>query len=88
LKIADIDIFVSGKNGICTTDFIYDELSKEFFPKAETVYFKHLCGEYMTSSAFALALTANKLNERNKGIALIYNHYSYKNHSLILGGKE
>jgi 3-oxoacyl-[acyl-carrier-protein] synthase III len=84
LDMADIDVFVSGKNGNCMTDDIYDELERECFPNAETVYYKHLCGEYMTSTSFALGLTARKLKVQKEKRALIYNHYNYINHSVIL----
>jgi len=84
LEISDIDVFVSGKNGNGITDGIYDELEREFFPNAETVYYKHLCGEYMTSTAFALELAARLLKGQKEKRALIYNHYNYTNHSVIL----
>jgi len=84
LNSKDIDIFVSGKNGNCITDGIYDELESGFFPNAETHYFKHLCGEYMTSSAFALDLASRLLKDRKGKCALIYNHYNFINHTLIL----
>jgi hypothetical protein len=84
LDITDIDMFVSGKNGNCITDDIYDELEKDYFPNAETLYYKHLCGEYMTSTAFALGLAARKLKGQKEKRALIYNHYNDINHSLIL----
>jgi hypothetical protein len=84
LKNTDIDIFISGKNGNCVTDGIYDELERDFFQHAETQYYKHLCGEYMTSTAFALGLTARRLKEKKGKRALIYNHYNYINHSIIL----
>ena len=84
LDFSEIDVFMSGKNGNCITDGIYDELKKDFSPNAETVYYKHLCGEYMNSTAFALALAASQLkNQKGKRI-LIYNHYSDMNHSVIL----
>ena len=84
LKMSDIDIFVSGKNGNSITDNIYDELEKEFFQTSKIVYFKHLCGEYMTSTAFAIAMIANNLKLQKGKHILIYNHYNYINHSLIL----
>ncbi len=84
LSTSDIDIFVSGKNGNGITDDIYDDLEKDFFLNAETHYYKHLCGEYMTSTAFALELTARQLQGQRKKYALIYNHYNFTNHSLIL----
>jgi len=84
LNTSDIDIFVSGKNGNCVTDGIYDELEKDCFMNAETLYYKHLCGEYMTSTSFALGLAARQLKGQKGKRALIYNHYNYINHSLIL----
>jgi len=84
LKAADIEVFVSGNNGNCITDGIYDELKRDFFPNVETLCYKHLCGEYMTSTAFALGLAARQLKEQKKKCALIYNHYNFINHSAIL----
>ena len=84
LDMNDIDVFVSGKNGNCITDVIYNELEKDCFQKAETVYYKHLCGEYMTSTAFALEMITRKLKGEKGKRVLIYNHYNYTNHSLIL----
>jgi len=84
LDMADIDLFVSGRNGNGITDGIYDELEREMFPNAEKVYYKHLCGEYMTSTAFALGLAAHQLKGQKHKHALIYNHYNYINHSIIL----
>ena len=84
IKAADIDIFVSGKNSNCVTNSIYEELEFYFFQKAETIFFKHLCGEYMTATAFALDIAARKMKEHKNKIALIYNHYNHTNHSIIL----
>jgi 3-oxoacyl-[acyl-carrier-protein] synthase III len=84
LDTTDIDIFVSGRNGNCITDSIYDELGREFFPNAETIDYKRFCGEYMTSTAFAIALAARRLKGQKEKRALIYNHYNDINHSVIL----
>jgi hypothetical protein len=84
LNRTDIDIFVSGKNGNCITDGIYDELGNNYFSNAKTLYYKYLCGEYMTSTAFALHLAAHQLKGQTGKYALIYNHYNYINHSIIL----
>ena len=87
LDAADIDIFVSGKSGDCIIDGIYEELRRDYFRDAETVDFKHLCGEYMTSTSFALALAARQLKEQKEKRALIFNHYNHYNHinySVIL----
>jgi 3-oxoacyl-[acyl-carrier-protein] synthase III len=84
LDMTDIDLFVSGRNGNSISDGIYDELEKDCFPNAKMLNYKHLCGEYMTSTAFALNLTARQLKEQKEKCALIYNHYNYINHSVIL----
>ena len=87
LYMADIDIFVSGKSGDCVTDDIYDELQRDYFQNAETLNFKNLCGEYMTSSSFALALAARQLKGQKEKRALIcnhFNHYNHINYSVIL----
>ena len=84
LQISDIDIFISGKNGNCITDFIYDDLESDFLKNAKTHYFKHLCGEYMTSTAFAIGQATTLLKEQKGKNVLIYNHYNFINHSIIL----
>ena len=84
LDTADIDVFISGKNGNFPSDRIYDELERDYFPGAETYGYKHICGEYMTSTAYALGMAARLLKGRKDKYALIYNHYDYTNHSLIL----
>ena len=98
MEIEDIDLVMLGLNGDNSFDGIYHYLIDNIFQKNSCSYFKHLCGEYHTSSSFAMCLAANvikhqyvpeiiKLNEANdkpiKNI-LIYNHYRNINHSLIL----
>jgi 3-oxoacyl-[acyl-carrier-protein] synthase II len=98
LKIEDIDIFMTGLNGDREFDTIYYQLSENLFQNKPIAYFKHLCGEYHTASAFALWIAANcirsqfypdilKVNAKNPGQVrniLIYNQYNGVNHSMIL----
>jgi 3-oxoacyl-(acyl-carrier-protein) synthase len=99
LTASDLDVAVLGRNGDCVSDSIYVSLERDFISEETgVVYYKHLCGEYMTSSVFALWLAANILKkkavppvvsfrESKKGKLkniLIYNHYRNINHSLIL----
>ncbi|MDR1730011.1 MAG: beta-ketoacyl synthase chain length factor [Prevotellaceae bacterium] len=99
LAISDVDTVILGKNGDCVTDSVYSELETAYIPESTNlVYYKHLCGEYMTSSSFALWLAATILKKKiipaavlfRKGTRqpakniLIYNHYRNMNHSLIL----
>lgn len=51
LKLEDIDLVISGRNGDSGFDHYYDGLPKE-------LPFKHLCGEYDTAGAFAMWLGA------------------------------
>jgi 3-oxoacyl-(acyl-carrier-protein) synthase len=97
----DIDLVILGLNGDCKFDEIYKNLESELFANNTTAFYKHLCGEYDTSSAFATYLAAEIIHEQKipeviirKGSVknkidkvLIYNHFRNINHSLILLGK-
>jgi 3-oxoacyl-[acyl-carrier-protein] synthase II len=98
LAIEDIDLVMLGINGDNRNDGCYYDFARSIFPKASLSYYKHLCGEYHTSTGFALWLAANilkwqsvppvvRLNEvncPNPRNVLIYNQYYNVNHSLIL----
>ena len=98
LNIDDIDLVILGKNGDVEFDTIYSQLQDSIFKNALTTVYKHLCGEYDTSSAFAMWLAARIIKEKrlpnilmNDGAnkseikrVLIYNHFRNINHSLIL----
>jgi len=94
----NIDLVLLGMNGDSGFDAVYHDLTKITFSENRLACYKHLCGEYHTSSAFALWLAAHiireqkvpeilKLNDfttdRIKNV-LIYNHYRNVNHSLLL----
>jgi len=98
LSIEDIDLIITGKNGDTKNDEIYKGLENSIFKNKALANYKHLCGEYPTSSSFALWLASNivkggaipeTVKEGNfesilpKKI-LIYNHYQDKYHSLML----
>ncbi|WP_448699563.1 beta-ketoacyl synthase chain length factor [Mucilaginibacter sp. AW1-3] len=98
LQIEDIDLVITGKSGDTKYDKSYHDLSKSIFNNVRLANYKHLCGEYPTSSSFALWLAANIIkkgkvpavimerpgeNLTPKQI-LIYNHYFGIYHSLIL----
>jgi len=98
LKMDDIDLVITGKSGDTAHDDIYEQLNQSLFNTTGLANYKHLCGEYPTSSAFALWLASNIIKngmvpeaviERNalKPIpkrVLIYNHYQKIYHSLML----
>jgi hypothetical protein len=89
-----IDIAVLGINGDFNSDVEYRNMMHHYFaPDTHFAMYKHLCGEYYTSSAFALWLGLVILeNQTIPGIAqvmpatgksyrklLIYNHYRNSN---------
>ena len=98
LQIDDIDLVITGKNGDLKNDEIYRQLSLSLFNNTALANYKHLCGEYPTSAAFALWLASNLIKKEevplvviersvknaNPKKALIYNHYLNKYHSLML----
>lgn len=93
ISFDDIDLIITGKNGDAKNDEIYHHLSKTLFNKTTAINYKHLCGEYPTSSAFALWYAAHIIKTNSiPGTAhaaplkkvLIYNHYQNTYHSLML----
>jgi 3-oxoacyl-[acyl-carrier-protein] synthase II len=98
LKIEDIDLVITGRNGDTRNDEVYKSLGNTLFRSSSLANYKHLCGEYSTSSSFALWLGANIIKkdmvpevvvEKNIDLTapkriLIYNHYQNKYHSLML----
>jgi 3-oxoacyl-[acyl-carrier-protein] synthase II len=94
----DIDLLIIGNNGDLKNDAIYTQLQQSVLNGITFINYKHLCGEYPTSTAFATWLGANIIknntipdvldhqeistNKINK--VLIYNHYQNIYHSLIL----
>jgi len=98
LSSNDVDLILLGSNGDVAKDSVYSEVASSVFPNAALGVFKHLCGEYQTSNAFAMWIAARILKDkkvpavvidRNAGTQaieriLIYNRYLGNHHSLIL----
>ena len=88
-------------NGDVNNDFIYENVYVDDLFKPTPFIYKHLCGEYFTSSAFGLVKMAQLIkNNRFSNHfyrkyhatnplrkVLFHNHYHNKTHSLILLGK-
>jgi 3-oxoacyl-(acyl-carrier-protein) synthase len=58
LSISDIDVVISGLCGDTARDHLLRTLIGESLHSQTITVFKHLCGEYMTSSAFAIWMGA------------------------------
>jgi 3-oxoacyl-[acyl-carrier-protein] synthase II len=97
LRPSEIDLVLLGKNGDKVHDSHLDLLGKSIFPRSSVGLFKHLCGEYPTSSAFALWLGTRILSERHvpevvlfRQVSrplrnvLIFNSWFETHHSVIL----
>lgn len=97
LSFSDTDLVLLGCNGDSGTDHHYHALRETCFNGTAAGRFKHLCGEYQTSSGFALWLASVILKEgcipdiirmgqiKNERLSriLLYNSYE-NNHSLFL----
>jgi 3-oxoacyl-[acyl-carrier-protein] synthase II len=95
-----IDLVFAGFNGDMSGDAVYRDVLGRIFPNGVNVAsWKHLCGEYHTSAAFATWAAANVLKRqaipgilrlrtykilKNIRNVLIYNHYRATQNSLIL----
>ncbi len=68
IELKDIDLIILGINGDSKYDAIYYQLMENYFnrylKKNICTYYKHLCGEYHTSSSFALWLGANIIKKQ------------------------
>ncbi|MET0241819.1 MAG: beta-ketoacyl synthase N-terminal-like domain-containing protein [Flavitalea sp.] len=97
LTIDDIDLIIDGRNGDANNDAGYAALAGSFFTGSQVVSYKHLCGEYPTSTSFALWYASMILKAgsvkgfgiddvagKQPGKILIYNHYKNIHHSLFL----
>jgi hypothetical protein len=98
-NLSESDLIMYGSNGDVNGDAIYSKVRKQFFVGNPSGCFKHLCGEYHTSTAFGMWTSAMML--KNKHVpaymllndhapagdlnrVLIFNHYKGREFSLIL----
>lgn len=99
LTIADLDAVVLGMNGDVKQDVVYQELAQKTFANQNILAYKHLVGDYPTSSAFAFWLVNETIGKQEipecafykkasdvKEIknVLIYHQENGQNHCLSL----
>ncbi len=65
LSVNNIDVILLGNSGDVEDDKMLNEINATLFQKTNIAYFKGLCGEYFTASAFALWL-ASAIIERQE----------------------
>ena len=92
----EIDVVLLGRSGDEATDRVYNEIEETFFSDSTVINYKHLCGEYPTSTGFALWLACGmaKNNEVSQALTtdtkkdikriLIYSHHHMVHHSIML----
>ena len=71
LNPSDIDLVILGKSGDYKLDAPYRFVQNNMLKGLSYVCFKHLCGEYHTSSAFAIWLGATILKNQEVPVAAI-----------------
>lgn len=91
VAISDIDLVILGNNGDVNTDTHYTQIAQHLFGGRKLVGYKNYCGEYPTSSAFALWMAVKMIehgkkinNETSPKKILIYNNYKLHYPSLYL----
>lgn len=101
INASDINLIITGKNGDAVQDKIIDNTCSNIFHDVPSINYKHLCGEYPTSSSFALWLAANVIKQKKLppcfaqtaidaekiNRILIYNCYQRGYHSFLLISK-
>lgn len=102
LKLSDIDAIVTGINGDIDNDNIYHVFNSNICPDVCQIWYKHLFGESLSSSALASYIAAmflknnyipdfmiydKKENNEKCCNILIYNHFKNIDHSIILMSK-
>lgn len=98
LAIDEIDVLLCGMNGDSRQQALYDELASTVNGRTTIAAFKHLCGEYDTSSGFATwiateifktqeipgTLVIKKGSHKEIKNILLVNHYILNSHSILL----
>jgi 3-oxoacyl-(acyl-carrier-protein) synthase len=95
----DVDLVVSGMSGCKSKDQLLESLERLIFVNTPRAYFKHLCGEYCTATAFGMWLAASILKKQQIpeivrasdhkfpdqiDTILLVNQYFNRNYSLVL----
>jgi 3-oxoacyl-[acyl-carrier-protein] synthase II len=99
--VSQVDLVLSGKSGDVDSDEKTNTLVSKLFDGSSTGVYKHLCGEYHTSTAFALWLANSILKSgtvpatvlergsiKSVNNILILNQYFNDHQSLILVTRE
>ena len=97
-SVSDIDAIIMGYNGDAEYDHFYQMAGAGIFAQTPQLYYKHLCGEYHTASAFGLwtaakiiklqqvpdVMRVNHLQRQSYKKILLYNQFRGSDHSFTL----
>lgn len=98
VKLEELDVLISGKNGDVRVNYCYDTVESMMHPTTSILHYKQYVGEFPTVSAVALWI-GNKLlssatelpvfniSSPSMKNVLLYNNYKGKQHSFILLSK-
>lgn len=86
IAVADLSMLLSGRSGDRTADRKLKQVEEDLFADTPKRYFKNLCGEYHTASAFGVWYAVELLRQVDApaGPVLLINQYNDTNYSLIL----
>lgn len=82
--IEEVDAIVLGNAGNADSDSYYSDIQQQLFAHKTQFFFKNLCGEYATSTAFALWLAAGLVARGSHPIWLKTNGVGYKKIHKVL----
>lgn len=97
LSADNIDVVILGYSGDKESDAYYKE-AEQLFPNSHLLYYKHLCGEFNTSSGFSTFMAChilknqeipkvmriNNIQKESINTILIYNQFFGNDHSIML----
>lgn len=98
-KCSDVDLIVTGRNGDCRYDGVYDNVVERLFAGRQQAWYKHLFGESYTASAFGLYAAREMMLRRRVAdvlsfggvaecrvprVVLLVNGFESREYSLIL----
>lgn len=84
LSINDVNLVLSGNSGDAEDDKTLNESNKQLFSKTDVIYFKTLCGEYFTASAFALWLASTILEKQKIPKTLLQEHHNKELKNILI----
>jgi 3-oxoacyl-[acyl-carrier-protein] synthase II len=84
LSIDNVNLILSGNSGDVEDDKLLNQNNSHFFSKTDIAYFKTLCGEYFTASAFALWLASAIIEKQRIPKTLLQEHNNKELKNILI----